>query len=86
MAFLKQEFKCFYDDSGSIGRRYARQDENGTPYCITIDFDTLKNSTVTIRDRNTTKQVRIHIERLKDSLNKLLKGEGKLEDFGRLIK
>jgi len=83
---LKQEFKCFYDDSGSIGRRYARQDENGTPYCITIDFDTLKNSTVTIRDRNTTKQVRIHIERLKDSLNKLLKGEGKLEDFGRLIK
>ena len=39
---LKKEFHCFYDDSGSIGKRYARQDESGTPYCITIDFDSLK--------------------------------------------
>lgn len=48
-----------YDDSGSIGRRYARQDEIGTPYCITVDYDSLADGTVTIRDRDSTKQVRI---------------------------
>jgi len=52
----------YYDESGSIGRRYARMDEVGTPFCITIDHDTLKNNTVTIRNRDTTKQIRIKID------------------------
>ena len=55
---------CYYDESGSIGRRYARQDEIGTPYCITIDYDTLKDGTVTIRFRNDGKQVRLKVAEL----------------------
>ncbi len=54
----------YYDESGSIGRRYARMDEVGTPFCITIDHDTLKNNTVTIRNRDTTKQIRIKIDEI----------------------
>ena len=72
---LKKEFNCFYDVSGSIGRRYARQDEIGTPYCITIDHESLKNSDVTIRERDTTEQVRIKIKDLKETLRKLLDQE-----------
>ena len=67
---LRKHFICFYDDSGSIGRRYARQDEIGTPLCITVDYDTLKDNTVTIRDRDSTKQVRIKIEELKSKIEK----------------
>lgn len=74
-SLIKKEFNCFYDVSGSIGRRYARQDEIGTPYCITIDHDSLKKNDVTIRDRDTTKQIRIKIKDLKETLNKLLNGE-----------
>jgi len=51
-----------FDESGSIGRRYARQDEIGTPYCVTVDYDTLNNGTVTVRDRDSTKQIRIKSE------------------------
>src|SRR3989338_3025842 len=65
---LKCCFNCFYDKSGSIGRRYARQDEVGTPTCVTVDFQTLKDKTVTLRDRNTTQQVRVKIDKLKDSI------------------
>jgi glycyl-tRNA synthetase len=54
----------YYDDSGTIGRRYARMDEIGTPFCITIDHDTLEDNTVTIRNRDTTKQERKKIEGL----------------------
>jgi len=56
---------CHYDDSGSIGRRYARMDEIGTPFCVTVDYDTLKDDTVTIRDRDSSEQVRIGKERVK---------------------
>lgn len=63
---LKGDFYCQYDDAGSIGRRYRRQDEIGTPYCITIDFDTLKDDTVTVRDRDTMEQERIKIKELPD--------------------
>jgi len=49
----------YYDDGGTIGRRYARMDEVGTPFCITVDHDTLKDNTVTVRERDTTKQVRM---------------------------
>ncbi|KYK20991.1 hypothetical protein AYK21_01185 [Thermoplasmatales archaeon SG8-52-2] len=52
----------YYDEGGSIGRRYARMDEVGTPFCITIDHDSIKDNTVTIRDRDTTKQIRIKIK------------------------
>ena len=54
----------YYDAGGTIGRRYARMDEVGTPYCITVDHDSLKDKSVTIRDRDTTKQIRITIEKL----------------------
>ena len=62
---LSKHFMCDYDESGSIGKRYRRQDEIGTPYCVTIDFDTLEDNTVTIRDRDTMKQERISIDALK---------------------
>ena len=56
---IKDNFQCLFDDSGSIGRRYARSDESGIPFCVTVDEQSLKNKDVTIRDRNTTKQIRI---------------------------
>jgi glycyl-tRNA synthetase len=68
---LKQEFgNVMYDDNGNIGKRYRRQDEIGTPYCVTIDFDTLTDDTVTVRDRDTTKQERITIPALSKFLLK----------------
>ncbi len=70
---LKNEgFIVFYDDSGSIGRRYRRQDEIGTPFCLTIDFQTLEDETITIRDRDTTKQERLKIPEIKDFLREKL--------------
>jgi glycyl-tRNA synthetase len=59
---LKAEFNVFYDDKGAVGRRYRRQDEAGTPYCITVDGQTLQDQTVTIRDRDTLKQERIGVK------------------------
>jgi glycyl-tRNA synthetase len=56
----KKHMPAFYDDKGAIGRRYRRQDEAGTPFCITVDGDTLKDGTVTIRDRDTLAQIRVH--------------------------
>ena len=64
---LKSEgITVFYDNSGSIGRRYRRQDEIGTPWCVTVDFDSIKNNDVTVRDRDTLKQERIKISELKE--------------------
>jgi len=63
-ANLSKKFMCEYDESGSIGKRYRRQDEIGTPFCVTIDFDTLEDNTVTIRDRDTMEQVRVKIDEL----------------------
>lgn len=57
----KTEFACQYDESQSIGKRYRRQDEIGTPYCVTVDFESLKDNAVTIRDRDTMKQERVEI-------------------------
>jgi glycyl-tRNA synthetase len=80
---LRQKgFLAEYDDSGSIGRRYARADEVGTPYCVTIDHQTLEDDTVTVRDRDTTAQVRVGIEELPKALNLLLSGEAVLQDVG----
>ena len=65
---LSKSFMCDYDEAGSIGKRYRREDEIGTPYCITVDFDTLEDEAVTIRDRDTMEQVRVKIDELKDWL------------------
>ena len=56
---LKPFMNVFYDEKGAVGRRYRRQDEIGTPFCITVDGDTLKDGTVTIRDRDTLRQWRV---------------------------
>lgn len=63
-AKLSQKFPTEWDDNGNIGKRYRRQDEIGTPHCVVIDFDTLEDDTVTIRDRDTTEQTRVSIDRL----------------------
>lgn len=59
---LSKKFMCDYDVTASIGKRYRRQDEIGTPYCVTVDFDTLEDETVTIRDRDTMEQIRLKID------------------------
>ena len=61
---LSKKFMCDYDEAGSIGKRYRREDEIGTPYCVTVDFDTEKDDTVTIRNRDTMEQVRVKISDL----------------------
>jgi len=71
---LKGDYRLFYDDSGSIGRRYRRQDEAGTPFCVTVDFDTIEDKQVTIRDRDTLKQERVPIESVRDRLKDLISG------------
>ena len=69
---LIKKYNCEYDDAGSIGKRYRRQDEIGTPVCITIDFDTLEDESVTVRDRDTMEQKRIKIEELDSYMENLL--------------
>ncbi len=81
---LREEWNVFYDESGSIGRRYARQDEVGTPLCIAIDEDSLKDKSVTIRDRDSTKQVRVKISELGDVVRRVVHGESVLK-LGKLV-
>jgi glycyl-tRNA synthetase len=69
---LKKEFNVYYDDKGAVGRRYRRQDEAGTPYCFTIDGQTLQDQTVTIRERDTLVQRRIALSAAADELRQLL--------------
>ena len=80
---LSKDFVCTYDETGQIGRRYLRAAEAGTPFCVTIDFDTLENKpeTVTIRDRDTEKQVRVNIEELRETLRDLLDEEKKFSEL-----
>ena len=61
---LSKKFNCAYDESGSIGKRYRRQDEIGTPFCVTVDFQTLEDNTVTVRDRDSMEQIRISVDEL----------------------
>jgi glycyl-tRNA synthetase len=63
---LKKNWRCEFDDNGNIGKRYRRQEEIGTPYCVTIDFESLENNDVTIRERDTMKQERINISELEN--------------------
>ena len=67
-SMLRKDFSTLFDITGSVGRRYARADETGVKYCITIDFESLEDDCVTIRDRDTTEQERIKISELKDKL------------------
>ena len=62
---FRKEFRCELDVAGSIGKRYRRQDEIGTPFCVTVDYDTKENGTVTVRDRDSMNQVRINMDQLK---------------------
>lgn len=70
---LKQKYVTAWDDRGNIGKRYLYQDEIGTPFCVTVDFDTLEDNAVTVRDRDTTRQERIIIEKLNEYLEKKFK-------------
>jgi glycyl-tRNA synthetase len=72
--FHKSGILAEYDDSGAIGRRYRRQDEIGTPFAITVDYDTKEDQTVTLRDRDTMKQIRIPITKLPETVGALVEG------------
>ncbi len=82
---LKEEWNIIYDKSGSIGRRYARNDEIGTPFCITIDDESLNKKDVTIRNRDTAQQIRVKISDLKNTLRNLIDEKIKFSDAGKLI-
>ena len=82
---LRKEFNAFYDESGSVGRRYRRQDEVGTNFGVTIDFDTLEKGVVTIRDRDSMKQIRVDEGELVEVLRNLLGGL-KFSKAGELVK
>ena len=69
---LSQHFMCDYDEAGSIGKRYRRQDEIGTPFCVTIDFDTLEDDTVTVRERDSMQQIRIKTSELAGYISKFV--------------
>ena len=81
---LRKEWTCISDVSGSIGRRYSRADEIGIPLCVTIDFQTLEDETITLRDRDTTQQVRVKISELKEIIMRFLNGE-KLSKLGKMV-
>ena len=70
---LRKKYPTAYDESASIGKRYRRQDEIGTPFCITVDFDTLEDNTVTVRERDSMAQIRLPIDKLEEYLDKELK-------------
>jgi glycyl-tRNA synthetase len=76
---LKREFTVFYDEGGSIGRRYRRMDEAGTPYCLTVDSQTLEDRTVTVRDRDSMSQVRVKITDLKPMIRESMENYTRLE-------
>lgn len=78
---LKKENYVVYDDSGSVGKRYSRNDEVGTPFCITVDHESLKDKAVTIRDRDTTNQVRVKISELRSLMRDLISGEKAFADL-----
>jgi glycyl-tRNA synthetase len=72
LGLLQPHFMCDYDETQAIGRRYRRQDEIGTPFCVTVDFDTLEDRAVTIRDRDSLEQVRVPIDKVVDELRSRL--------------
>jgi glycyl-tRNA synthetase len=87
-ADLRPQFMAQYDDAQSIGRRYRRQDEIGTPFCVTVDFESLEDKQVTIRERDSLRQIRVPIDSLKNTLQAKLGGEDLfiLPDGGKIWK
>ncbi len=81
---LRTEWNVYYDESGSVGRRYARNDEIGTPLCITVDEQTLKEKSVTLRDRDSTKQVRVPLKEVVEVVRKVIQGENVLK-LGKVV-
>jgi glycyl-tRNA synthetase len=79
---LSKTFVCRFDVSGSVGRRYLRAAEEGTPYCVTVDYDTQKDGTVTLRDRDSEAQVRLHKDKLTATIGALLAGAMQFSDAG----
>ena len=73
-ALIREGWMSQYDDAGAIGRRYRRQDEIGTPYCVTVDFDTLDDNAVTVRDRDSMAQDRVGIDQVESYLAARLAG------------
>ena len=82
---LREYWNVVYDESGSIGRRYSRQDETGAPFCITIDDDSFKDKSVTVRDRDTTKQIRVKIDDLRETIGKLINLESDFVKAGKVV-
>ena len=74
LARLRREWNVFYDESGNIGRRYRRQDEVGTPLCVTYDFESEQDQKATVRERDTTKQERIALTELPSYLSERILG------------
>ena len=72
---LKQKWNSYFDDKGAVGRRYRRQDEAGTPFCLTIDGDSMTSYTVTVRERDSMAQVRVAIDQLESYLEPKLSGQ-----------
>lgn len=70
---MREDFATFFDVSGAIGRRYRRMDEIGTPYCVTVDYDTLQDNTVTLRFRDSMEQKRVAITDLVDTIRQATK-------------
>jgi glycyl-tRNA synthetase len=71
---LRQNWNIEFDDAGAIGRRYRRQDEIGTPFCVTVDFDTLEDNAVTVRERDSMKQERVSLDQIEGYLGSRLVG------------
>lgn len=82
---LRKTFSVYFDVSGSIGRRYSRQDESGTPYCITVDEDSVKDKSVTIRERDSTKQIRVAISELEQVMIRLVRGDVSFSKAGKAV-
>ena len=78
---LLKEWNVDYDESGSIGRRYARNDESGTPFCITIDSESVEKKEVTVRNRDDGKQKKVLIKDLRETIRKLISSEIKFEEL-----
>lgn len=83
---LNKKFDVVFDFSGSIGKMYYREDERGTSYCVTVDYDTLKKKDVTVRDRDGKKQIRVKLKDLEQTLTELLSGEISFEKAGKPLK
>jgi glycyl-tRNA synthetase len=83
---LKSKFTVAWDARGNIGKRYYSQDEIGTPYCLTIDFETLENNDLTVRERDSANQIRVKLDRLEETLKKLLGKKINFDEAGRPLK